>query len=187
MKTYEELKLFFLEANELFLKQDIDLFDSKVAERALCGALMNHFNNLMVKHGGYDGYFTDVEYNRNRGNIKTVKKTIKGQRDQIISVTCDLIMHSRGKNIAQDNLIAIGMKKSNASAEEKQSDKERLMALTKDTFDDVWSFDGTTLPQHVCRYIIGIYYEINFTTRKIYLEYYKQGEFVEKDILNLNN
>ena len=64
---------------------------------------------------------------------------------------------------------------------EKQSDKERLKALTKDSFDDVWSFDGTTLPEHVCRYIIGIYYEINFTTRKIHLEYYKQGEFLEQE------
>ena len=94
-------------------------------------------------------------------------------------------MHSRGKNIAQDNLIALEMKKSNASAEEKQSDKERLMALTRDTFDDVWSFDGTTLPEHVCRYIIGIYYEINFGKRTILLEYYKQGELFEKQVLNI--
>jgi hypothetical protein len=92
-------------------------------------------------------------------------------------------MHSRGKHIEQDNLIAIEMKKSNAPEEEKQSDKERLKALMKDSFDDVWSFDGTTLPEHVCRYIIGIYYEINFSKRTILLEYYKQGELFEKDTI----
>ena len=42
MKTYSELKRLFLSANEMFLSDDIDLFDSKVSERALCGALMIH-------------------------------------------------------------------------------------------------------------------------------------------------
>lgn len=87
--------------------------------------------------------------------------------------------------IEQDNLIAIEMKKSNAPEEEKQNDKDRLKALTKDSFDDIWSFDGTTLPEHVCRYTIGIYYEINFSKRKIVLEYYKQGELFEKQTLNI--
>ncbi len=41
------------------------------------------------------------------------------------------------------------------------------------------------LPEHVCRYIIGIYYEINFSKRKIVLEYYKQGEWYEKQTLNI--
>ena len=183
MKTYSELKRLFLSANEIFLSDDIDLFDSKVSERALCGALMIHLNRSMVKDKDLKGYYTDVEYNRNRGNIKTVQKTIRGPEAQIINVMCDLIMHSRGKHIEQDNLIAVEMKKSNAPEEEKQSDKERLKALTKDSFDDVWSFDGTTLPEHVCRYIIGIYYEINFSKRMILLEYYKQGELFEKDTI----
>lgn len=26
--------------------------------------------------------------------------------------------------------------------------------------DDIWSFDGKALPEHVCRYILGVYYEI---------------------------
>ena len=183
MKTYEELKGLFVEANATFLEQDIYLLNTEVSERALCGALMIHLNRLMVKDKDLKGYHTDVEYNRNRGNIKTVQKTIRGLESQIINVTCDLIMHSRGKYIEQDNLIAVEMKKSNASEEEKQSDKERLKALTKDSFDDVWSFDGTTLPEHVCRYIIGIYYEINFSKRTILLEYYKQGELFEKDTI----
>ena len=185
MKAYNELKAMFLSANKKFLIEDIDLLDSMVSERALCGALMIHLNRLMVKDKSLEGYYTDVEYNRNRGNIKTIQKTIRGPEEQIINVTCDLIMHSRGHHIEQDNLIAIEMKKSNASEEEKQKDKDRLKALTKDSFDDVWSFDGTTLPEHVCRYLIGIYYEINFSKRKIFLEYYRQGELFEKQTLNI--
>ena len=185
MKTYDELKAMFLLANKKFLIEDIDLLDSMVSERALCGALMIHLNRLMVKDKSLEGYYTDVEYNRNRGNIKTIQKTILGPEAKIINVTCDLIMHSRGNHIEQDNLIAIEMKKSNAPEEEKQKDKDRLKALTKDSFDDVWSFDGTTLPEHVCRYIIGIYYEIDFSKRKIFLEYYKQGELLEKQTLNV--
>lgn len=183
MKTYYDLKALFLEANKQFLIDDVDLLDVNVSERALCGALMIHLNRLIINDCELNGYYVDVEYNRNHGNIKTIKKTIKGLEEQIINVTCDLILHSRGKNIAQDNLIALEMKKSNAPSKEKQSDKERLMALTRDTFDDIWSFDGTTLPEHVCRYIIGIYYEINFPTRKIHIEYYKQGEFIEKETI----
>ena len=185
MKAYNELKAMFLSANKKFLIEDMDLLDSMVSERALCGALMIHLNRLMVKDKSLEGYYTDVEYNRNRGNIKTIQKTIRGPEEQIINVTCDLIMHSRGHHIEQDNLIAIEMKKSNASEEEKQKDKDRLKALTKDSFDDVWSFDGTTLPEHVCRYLIGIYYEINFSKRKIFLEYYRQGELFERQTLNI--
>lgn len=179
MKTYDQLKEMFLISNQSFMCDDKDLLDSQVSERSLCGALMLHLNRLMLQSEGFEGYYTDVEYNRNRGNIKTVKKTIRGPEEQIINVTCDLIMHSRGKHPEQDNLIAIEMKKSNRPKSEKTADKERLKALTKNTFDDFWSYDGVTLPEHVCRYIVGIYYEIDFERSTIHLEYYKQGELVE--------
>lgn len=76
-------------------------------------------------------------------------------------------MHSRGRHPEQDNLIAIEMKKANRPQAEKTADKERLKALTKDTFDDTWSYDGVTLPEHVCRYVIGIYYPIEVNTQML--------------------
>ncbi len=39
------------------------------------------------------------------------------------------------------------------------------MALTKDSYEDIWSFDGKTLPEHVCRYALGIYYDVNYKAR----------------------
>lgn len=59
---------------------------------------------------------------------------------------------------------------------EKNQDRKRLIALTKNFFDDIWIFDGTTLPDHVCRYVLGVYYEINLELRIVEIEYYHQGK-----------
>ena len=85
----------------------------------------------------------------------------------------------------QDNLIAIEMKKSNRKESDKQSDRNRLIALTKDSYDGVWSFDGKTLPEHVCRYKLGIYYEINFSKKFILLEYYYRGNLEVEEKVSL--
>lgn len=174
----------FEEANENFLRIDNELLNSKVSERTLCGALMIHLNDC-IRNSEFAGYKVDVEYNRNKnGKVKTHTKTINGPNDVVVKINCDLIVHSRGNNIIQDNLIAIEMKKSNRKQEEKDNDRLRLVALTKDSYDDIWSFDGKTLPEHVCRYALGIYYEVNYQNRVILLEYYKKGN--KFDMKNIN-
>ena len=188
MKSYDELKELFLIANQSFLEDAKELLVNKASERALCGALLLHLNRQMLRSDGFDGYYTDIEYNRNRGNqnrnnTREPIKTIRHENGQIDNITCDLIMHSRGTILEQDNLIAIEMKKSNRSPKEKVADKNRLKALTKDTFHPYWEYDGETLPVHVCRYVIGIYYEINFKKSCIALEFYRQGDFIEKTTL----
>lgn len=173
MKTTVELIELFLEANRIFITKNIDLFRTGVSERALCGALMGTIQRLILSEErmtAYEGCHVDVEYNRNDRKVKTI---IDGN-DRIISVCCDLIVHSRGHNRWQDNLIAIEMKKSNRPKTEKIADKERLVALTKDS-DGVWSADGITLPENVCGYALGIFYEINLRKCKIYLEFYSLG------------
>lgn len=165
----------FEQANKNLLNKDIELFTAKVSERTLCGALMLHLHDV-IKNTHYKEYFVDVEYNRNKGGkLKTILKTIKGCDEKIIRINCDLIVHSRGSNIYQDNLIAIEMKKSSRPQNEKDKDRERIIALTKESFDDIWSFDGKTLPEHVCRYKLGVYYEINFRKKAILLEYFTSG------------
>lgn len=79
------------------------------------------------------------------------------------------------------------MKKSTNRNSEKIKDKNRLIALTKDTFDNVWSFDGTSLPEHVCRYKLGVYYEVNISRREVYVEYYKKGELSSTKIFELKS
>lgn len=180
MKTYNEIKRLFERANTSFLLQDRSLFECNVSERTLCGALMLHIHDLIKNDEQYRGYYVDVEYNRNKGGIKTICKTIRGQEEQIIKINCDLILHSRGNCLLQDNLLAVEMKKSTGHPEDKQKDKNRLIALTKDSYDDVWAWDGYNLPEHVCRYVLGVYYEVNYKTKSIEIEYYHRGRMVER-------
>lgn len=181
----EKLIELFEMANEAFLVHDIDLFKMKVSERTLCGGLM-HFLYEQICKSVYSDYFVDVEYNRNvNGTIKTCVQTAKGDQEKIITINCDLIVHSRGHKVEQDNLIAIEMKKSSARKKDKQSDRDRLRALTKDSFNNEWSFDGITLPEHVCRYILGIYYEINFKKNEILIEYFHKGEKIRNAVIEL--
>lgn len=165
----------FENANKRFLYEEKKLILSGVSERALCGSFML-FLDKEIKESIYNCYCVDVEYNRNKGKIKTIINS----KEEIIAINCDIIVHSRGEIIGQDNLIAIEMKKSTAIENAKIKDKERLIALTKDSFDDVWSYDGKSLPEHVCRYKLGIYYEINIQEKLIIIEYYKQGKIYHK-------
>ena len=185
MKTYREMIRLFECANATFLKYDKALLANQVSERTLCGALMLHIHDIISRDKKFAGYHVDVEYNRNKGAIKTIYKTIRSSHEQVIPISCDLIVHSRGEIVKQDNLIAIEMKKSTALRLEKAKDSERLIALTKDSFDDVWSFDGKVLPEHVCRYILGVYYEINFHRQSIIIEYYRKGSRVKTQIIDL--
>ena len=180
---YNDMKKLFKLANSDLINFDKDLFDTKVSERTLCGALMLHLHERK-KQTSYSNYYVDVEYNRNKnGSLKTIVKTIQGPKSNIIKINCDLIVHSRGECIEQDNLIAIEMKKSDRPKKDKDSNSERLKCLTKDSFDDTWTFDGKSLPDHVCRYIIGIYYEINYDKRQIELEYYCKGKLKSTETL----
>lgn len=176
MSDYEkELEYVFEKANERFLKTNPLLFEMNVSERTLCGALMLELHEVL-KDTKYAEYFVDVEYNRNKGGkLKTFRKTIKGPSEEIVTITCDLIVHSRGQNVLRDNLIALEMKKSTRNQMDKERDKIRLECLTMEPEDNVWSYGGKTLPEHVCGYGLGIYYEVNLKENCFSIEYYAKG------------
>jgi hypothetical protein len=185
MKTYNEMVSLFENANRTFMNGDRDLFESNVSERTLCGALMLHMHDLIARDPLYQGYHTDVEYNRNKGGrLKNIKKTIQGVNETIVTINCDLILHSRGQHIEQDNLIAVEMKKSTQPKEKKDSDRERLMALTKDPYDGVCPVGEHKLPEHVCGYVLGVYYEIKHSKHEILLEYYQHGTLERSTVLH---
>ena len=177
--TLREMIKIFEGANKRLISKDKSLFDAKVAERSICGALASCLREELNSDKKYLDYYVDVEYNRNAGEIKT----IIDDELRVVKITCDLIVHSRGQNKQQDNLIAIEMKKSTAKKMDKRKDKDRLIALTKDTFSETWSYDGVTLPEHVCRYVLGVYYEINYSQRLILLEYYQKGKMVAERLI----
>lgn len=174
-KHVKELEKIFEKANKSFIAKNTMLFETRVSERTLCGALMIELHEVL-KGTKYSDYFVDVEYNRNvGGTLKTLKKTIRGLDEQIVTINCDLIVHSRGQNVSCDNLIALEMKKSTGRQINKDSDRTRLECLTKSPEQDVWSYGGKVLPEHVCGYGLGVYYEVNFRRKTILVEYYKEG------------
>lgn len=178
MNEYKKMKELFEVANIKYLNEQKKLIRSGVSERTLCGQLMLYLNNAKDNELNelYRTYYVDVEYNRNtNGRLKT----IKDREGEIITINCDLILHSRGENLVQDNLIALEMKKSNRIKNEKEKDRERLKALTRQSFDNIWSYDGKTLPKHVCRYILGVYYELNIPRMEVLVEYYRDGELIQ--------
>lgn len=183
MKTFDEIKSLFEQANKSLLEKDSDLFENQVSERTLCGALMLHLHDIINDDASYDGYHVDVEYNRNKGSIRTACKTIFGP-EGVVRVNCDLILHSRGKYDSQDNLLAIEMKKSSRRNEEKGKDRERLIALTKDSFEGMQVANYSHLPEHVCRYVMGVYYEINYHHQSILMEYYQSGKLISDHIIS---
>ncbi len=166
----------FEAASRAFLKKQAGNIAFGISERNLCGALMLELRKVLDK-SIYRNYYVDVEYNRNvGGRLKTYLNN-----DYIpVNITCDLIVHSRGENMEQDNLIAIEMKRSNRPVNERDADRTRLKCLTKDSFNDVWSFDGVAHPEHVCRYVLGVYFEINTGAREALLEYYAKGALIKK-------
>lgn len=146
-----------------------------VAEQALCSEL-KAFLREELNQTIYREYHIDNEYNRNCGEVKTI---LNGEM-KVVHIQCDLIVHSRGENEQRDNLIAIEMKKAYQTQESKDSDRDRLCALTKRKHnDEVYSYDGKTFPKHVCGYQLGVYYEIDKDGKKVLIEYYKEGKLFE--------
>jgi hypothetical protein len=153
-----DMMAIFEEASTKFLEVESSHGISHgVSERSLCGSLMLHLRKALDE-SDYSQYYVDIEYDRNEwGRLKTFVN-----RDEVpIVITCDLIVHSRGAIASQDNLIAIEMKRSRHPQDEKEKDRIRLSCLTHDSFDNLWSYDGKALPEHVCRYTLGVYYELD--------------------------
>ena len=170
---FGRLMQIFIECSEEFVNSETELILSGVSERCLCGSFMLIINRAL-NNSEFSYYFTDIEYNRNfDGQIKT----IIDDEMEIVNITCDLIVHSRGQIPENDNLIAIEMKRDNHPETEKEKDRRRLRALTKSKNDSMtYSTDGQTYPQHVCGYYVGVFYEISLAERRITIEYFENGE-----------
>lgn len=167
----------FQYVNNKFLKEQKELVLSNVSERAWYTHFAIYFSRVLNSFKLPRRYTVDTEYNRNQGRIKTILDDT--QNFEVIDVSCDFIIHSRGKYIEKDNLICIEMKKSTRPEKEKIKDKNRVRILTKNSYKDTYSFDGKSLPEHVCGYILGIYYEIDINKRNVYVEYYNCGEKID--------
>ena len=165
------MKRMFSATLKEFLERDRESIIADVSEQMLCGRFATYLQ-INANNSGLKDYYADVEYNRNMGRVKT----ILDEQMRVISIRCDVILHSRGHNVGRDNLIALEMKKAYQPAEEKENDRARLRALTKKSYDNIWSADGKTLPEHVCGYLLGYYLELDAQNARFLLEEYREGE-----------
>jgi hypothetical protein len=163
----------FYRAFEKFLLIERDNILSGVSERNLCHRLGIYLEDERRAYG-LEEYFVDAEYNRKQnGQLKT----IIDQEYHVVKITCDLILHSRGL-APHDNLIAIEMKKSGRPNPQMEKDRVRLMALTRQTHNDVWSIDGRAHPEHVCGYQFGAFIKLNIRRGVITVEEFEVGQVV---------
>ena|SRR3990167_5742499 len=159
---------------EVFFRTEAENIVLGTNERNLCGRLSIHLNNLLPGFG-LDRYYADTEYNRKQnGRVKT----ILDHQHVIVTINCDLILHSRGELVTEDNLIAFELKKSTRPNQEKEDDRNRLRAMTKASYDDIWSADGIAHPEHVCGYFIGAFVELDIRSRTYLVEKYAHGNII---------
>ena len=169
--TQAQLTDFLKRSMDKFFAREVEYILSGVAERSLCGRLAIYMESLLEQYN-MQGYFADPECNRKQdGEIKTMLD----EKERVVKIQCDLIVHSRG-NEEPDNLIAVEMKKSDHPESAKQSDKTRLRVLTKQ--QGVFSTDGTARPEHVAGYRLGIYIELDIKQRTCLYEKYKGGDMI---------
>lgn len=87
----------------------------------------------------------------------------------------------RGEISIRDNLIAIEMKKAGRAPAETEQDHIWLKAMTKATYDDVWSFDGTTAPDHVCGYELGVFILLDPANERYKIDFFQGGKAVSAE------
>jgi hypothetical protein len=161
----------FASSLKQFLEREVQEILEGTNERNNCSRWAMYLEKAAHEQG-LTQYVADAEYNRKQdGKIKTI---LDGQH-HVVTINCDLILHTRGANISEDNLIAIEMKKSDRPDEEKQSDRQRLRALTKASYDGAWMNDGTNPPEHVCGYRLGAFVELDRRQRSCTVEFFKGG------------
>ncbi len=181
MTDMQNPETLFDEALKVFLAREGGSLLTDVSERNTCGRLA-YFVERQLDNEGVAGYYADVEYNRKqRGKVKTViNRELK-----VVSITADLIVHSRGEIPApHDNLIAVEAKKSSRPTHEKEDDRERLIAMTSEPHNGVWNYEDGH-PEHVCGYAVGIFMEIRREQHQLLLEYFKHGEKIDERLFEI--
>lgn len=171
-----DLRNLFRAALQCFAELERSNIASGVSERSLCARLAMVLEPMALEHGLH-GYFADVEYNRGRGD--RVKAIIDAQY-RVLSVTCDLILHARGGR-EPDNLIAVEMKRYSHRQEDKDSDRERLRALTGAARELMDYRTGRSV-EHVSGYALGYFVEL-LRGGRFRIEEYEGGVQVDDGIL----
>lgn len=157
-----------------FCENDIQLIATITHEQAMAHRIALYLEQECRAQGEEINplYVVDCEYNRN-GN--SVKRIVNGQ-GIVIPIRADIILHSRGQVLEQDNLLAMELKIMPARDAELESDRLRLMAMTENTFTKTFKWGKGRLPESVCRYKFGVYLLIDAAQGYIDQEYFYDGQ-----------
>lgn len=169
----EVLKQIFQDSLKEFFDIETENIQSGIAERNLC----SRFAMILepkAKAAGFNHYVADAEYNRNYGKVKTILDDDSVE----LTITCDLILHSRGKIKEQDNLIALEMKKSGRPKKEEVEDCNRLRIMTKPNYDDVYVTHGNFDYRYVCGYKVGYFLLLDPKNRSYRVREFSEGNEV---------
>jgi hypothetical protein len=153
------------------LNREYTLIRKNAHEQAICNRLARYVEVAKDNHG-LKQYYVDVEYDRHGERRKTIYNVKTGVPINIVS---DLLLHSRGEQEI-DNLIAVEMKKASGKAKDKQSDRERLQALTTTRPNDA-------PPGHVWDYMVGYYLEVDVKNASLLVEEYEAGKLTQSTTL----
>lgn len=160
------LEILFKEALERFVSREYALVRKNAHEQAMCHRLAAYVEFSKDRHG-LERYWVDTEYNRHGDNVKKIRHAVTGEP---INVVCDLLLHSRGE-LANDNLIAVEMKKADSDEVDKRRDRERLQALTT-------ACPKGVEPDHVCGYELGYFLQVDTKNASLVVEEFRAGVLV---------
>jgi hypothetical protein len=167
----DNLEALFKEALDEFVGRESALVRKNAHEKSMCHRLAWYVEHSKNRHG-LEGYWVDTEYNRHGDNVKKIRHAVTGEP---INIICDILLHSRGE-LPDDNLIAVEMKKADGKEVDKQTDRERLQALTT-------ACPEGNPPDHVCGYKLAYYVEVDVKTALLLVEEYREGKLTQKSSL----
>lgn len=169
----------FYNANKLFIKDNIRNIELGVSEVTLQGNFSQAFKEIL-KEMKISNYYSEINYNKN----KHFTKCIINEKMEYFDIFCDLIIHSCGENLQQDNLLAIEMKKKE-NRKDRLKDRKRLEIMTSDSYVEEILFDE--LPPYICRYSLGIFYDLDIKKRQIKLDFYQHGKLIKTQTIHYNS
>jgi hypothetical protein len=172
----ERAEALFFAALESLMSTEGEHVLSGISEQNVCGRLAMCLDRLRTDFGFAD-YVVDTEYNRKQNRLV---KTILDHRQRKLKIRPDVIIHTRGRVVNGDNLIAVEMKKSSRSASAIQTDRNRLRAMTKSSYDGVWEVHGGVHPEHVCGYEMGFLVILDISRESVRIERFADGERIGK-------
>lgn len=163
-------------AFQTFAERDFQLLDSNAHEQSWSHRIAMYMEMMARRMELDPRYQVDCEYNRNGNGVKRIRT---GARTP--SITCDIILHSRGQIEEQDNLIAIEIKKSVRPLGAKNAYRDRIVALTRGMEGvEMYEWKGSYLPLYVCGYGFGVYLEFNVNEMMLLEERYVSGALTKR-------